>query len=76
VIYDLIAKLWSPVDGRGHAMLGWRIGGKSEIRVHHFDRPVECTVNQLINWRMCKKQQMGWPGRSPRNLLYVKNRDH
>jgi hypothetical protein len=37
---------------------------------------VECTVNQLINWRMCKKQQMGWPGRSPRNLLYVKNRDH
>jgi hypothetical protein len=21
---------------------------------------VESIVNQLINWRMCKKQQMGW----------------
>jgi hypothetical protein len=21
---------------------------------------VESTVNQLINWRMCKKHQMGW----------------
>jgi hypothetical protein len=21
---------------------------------------VECAVNQLIEWRMCKKQQMGW----------------
>jgi hypothetical protein len=25
---------------------------------------VESTVNQLINWRMCKKHQMGW-SRSP-----------
>src|ERR1700687_4803945 len=35
---------------------------------------VECTVNQLINWRMCKKQQMGW-SRSP-VLASRENRDY
>jgi hypothetical protein len=33
---------------------------------------VECTVNELINWRMCKKQKMGW---SPL-LASRENRDH
>jgi hypothetical protein len=33
---------------------------------------VECTVNQLINWRMCKKQQMGWSRAGAQDLLYVK----
>jgi len=33
---------------------------------------VECTVNQLINWRMCKKQQMGWSRASAQYLLHVR----
>ena len=33
---------------------------------------VECTVNQLINWRMCKKQQMGWSRAGAQDLLHVK----
>jgi transposase len=33
---------------------------------------VECTVNQLINWRMCKKQQMGWSRAGAQYLLNVK----
>jgi hypothetical protein len=33
---------------------------------------VECTVNQLINWRMCKKQQMGWSRAGAQYLLHVK----
>jgi hypothetical protein len=35
---------------------------------------VECTVNQLINWRMCKKQQMGWSRAVAQYLLHVKRR--
>ena len=33
---------------------------------------VECTVNQLINWRMYKKQQMGWSRTGAQYLLHVK----
>jgi hypothetical protein len=33
---------------------------------------VESTVNQLINWRMCKKQQMGWSRAGAQQLLHVK----
>ena len=33
---------------------------------------VESTVNQLINWRMCKKQQMGWSRAGAQYLLHVK----
>jgi hypothetical protein len=33
---------------------------------------VECTVNQLINWRMCKKRQMGWSRAGAQYLLHVK----
>jgi len=33
---------------------------------------VECAVNQLINWRMCKKQQMGWSRVGAQDLLHVK----
>jgi hypothetical protein len=37
---------------------------------------VESTVNQSINWRMCKKHQMGWsPSRSPA-IASRENRDH
>jgi hypothetical protein len=33
---------------------------------------VESTVNQLINWRMCKKPQMGWSRAGAQQLLLVK----
>jgi hypothetical protein len=33
---------------------------------------VESTVNQLINWRMCKKHQMGWSRAGAQYLLHVK----
>ena len=33
---------------------------------------VESTVNRLINWRMCKKQQMGWSRAGAQYLLHVK----
>ena len=33
---------------------------------------VESTVNQLINWRMCKKKQMRWSKQGAHNLLQVK----
>ena len=33
---------------------------------------VESTVNQLINWRMCKKKQMGWSRAGAQYLLPVK----
>ena len=32
-----------------------RIAGERVSTAH-----VESTVNQLVNWRMCKKQQMRW----------------
>jgi hypothetical protein len=33
---------------------------------------VESTVNQLINWRFCKKQQMSWTRAGAQALLHVK----
>jgi hypothetical protein len=33
---------------------------------------VESTVNQLINWRFCKKQQMSWTKAGAQALLHVK----
>jgi hypothetical protein len=33
---------------------------------------VESTVNQLINWRFCKKQQMSWTRAGAQDLLHVK----
>ena len=33
---------------------------------------VESTVNQLINWRMCKKHQMAWTRTGAQYLLHVK----
>jgi hypothetical protein len=33
---------------------------------------VETTVNQLINWRMCKKHQMAWSRTGAQYLLHVK----
>jgi hypothetical protein len=33
---------------------------------------VESTVNQLINWRMCKKHQMGLSRAGAQQLLHVK----
>jgi hypothetical protein len=29
----------------------------------------ECTANQLVNWRMCKKKQMGWSRTGAQYLL-------
>ena len=33
---------------------------------------VESTINQLVNWRMCKKKQMAWSRRGAQYLLHVK----
>lgn len=33
---------------------------------------VESTVNQLINWRSCKKQQMRWTRIGAQGLLHVR----
>jgi hypothetical protein len=33
---------------------------------------VECSFNQSINWRMCKKKQMGWSQAGAQYLLHVK----
>jgi hypothetical protein len=33
---------------------------------------VESTVNQLTNWRMCQKYQMGWSRAGAQKLLHVK----
>jgi hypothetical protein len=33
---------------------------------------VESTVNQLINWRFCKKQQMRWTRTGAQGLLHVR----
>jgi len=33
---------------------------------------VESTVNELINWRFCKKQQMSWTRAGAQSLLHVK----
>jgi hypothetical protein len=45
-----------------------RTGTESVFSTAH----VECTVNQLINWRMCKKKQMGWSRAGAQYLLHVK----
>ena len=36
---------------------------------------VESTVNELVNWRMCKKQQMRWSPMSAQLLLHVHTAD-
>jgi hypothetical protein len=36
---------------------------------------VESTVNQLVNWRMCKKQQMRWSAAGAQLLLHVRTAD-
>ena len=41
-------------------------------RKAYFAAHMESTVNQLINWRMCKKHQMGWSRVGAQELLYVK----
>jgi hypothetical protein len=33
---------------------------------------VESTVNQLVNWRFCKKQRMSWTRAGAQGLLHVK----
>jgi hypothetical protein len=35
----------------------------------------ESTVNQLVNWRMCKKQQMRWSAAGAQLLLHVRTAD-
>ena len=45
----------------------------------YFDRPCgehRQSINQLINWRMCKKHQMGWSRAGAQQLLHAKNRDY
>jgi hypothetical protein len=50
-----------------------RTGTESVFRP--FDRPCgehRQSINQLINWRMCKKHQMGWGRAGAQQLLHVK----
>jgi hypothetical protein len=58
-----------PVGGRFADMVALK--GDKEIG-DKMTAHVECTVNQLINWRMCKKQQMGWSRAGAQYLLHVK----
>jgi hypothetical protein len=44
-----------------------RIAGERVSTAH-----VESTVNQLVNWRMCKKQQMRWSAAGAQLLLHVR----
>jgi hypothetical protein len=36
---------------------------------------VESTVNELVDWRMCKKQQMRWSPMGAQLLLHVRTAD-
>jgi len=47
-----------------------RIAGERVSTAH-----VESTVNQLVNWRMCKKQQMRWSAVGAQLLLHVRTVD-
>jgi hypothetical protein len=47
-----------------------RIAGERVSTTH-----VESTVNQLVNWRMCKKQQMRWSAAGAQLLLHVRTAD-
>jgi uncharacterized membrane protein YhfC len=47
-----------------------RIAGERVSTAH-----VESTVNQLVNWRMCKKQQMRWSAIGVQLLLHVRTAD-
>ena len=47
-----------------------RIEGERVSTAH-----VESTVNQLVNWRMCKKQQMRWSAAGAQLLLHVRTAD-
>src|SRR5580658_5621022 len=49
---------------------GYAAGFRNRERVS--TAHVESTVNQLINWRMCKKRQMSWSRAGAQYLLYVK----
>jgi hypothetical protein len=46
--------------------------GPGATRLNNLAELWECTVNQLINWRMCKKKQMGWTRAAAQYLLHVK----
>jgi hypothetical protein len=47
-----------------------RIAGERVSTAH-----VESTVNQLVNWRMCKRQQMRWSAVRAQLLLHVRTSD-
>jgi hypothetical protein len=47
-----------------------RIAGERVSTAH-----VESTVNELVNWRMCKKQQMRWSPMGAQLLLHVRTAD-
>ena len=47
-----------------------RIAGERVSTAH-----VESTVNQLVNWRMCKKRQMRWSATGAQLLLHVRTAD-
>jgi hypothetical protein len=47
-----------------------RLAGERVSTAH-----VESTVNELVNWRMCKKQQMRWSPMGAQLLLHVRTAD-
>jgi hypothetical protein len=63
--WSLSARLANRESVRGYAE-AYRNGER--VSTAH----VESTVNQLINWRMCKKHQMRWSRSGAQQLLHVK----
>ena len=47
-----------------------RLAGERVSTAH-----VESTVNEVVNWRMCKKQQMRWSAAGAQLLLHVRTAD-
>jgi len=67
---DRLNELRSYLYANREATRGYAEAHRSGERVS--TAHVESTVNQLINWRMCKKKQMAWSRRGAQYLLHVK----
>ena len=77
-----------PIDNIAHVQLaefrGYLYGNAESLVNYNLARlagervstaHVESTVNELVNWRMCKKQQMRWSAAGTQLLLQVRTAD-
>jgi hypothetical protein len=76
-IRERLAKLWSYLCANESRLVNY---GKERRQGHRVSTAhVESTVNRLVNWRMCKKQQMRWTARGAQMVLHARcallNRD-